>query len=136
LKRSKIQLFLNDKLTEGAIAFSYFSFERDIPLESGRAETEQDYHRILVYVNSMDLIKRAEENVGLWCGVTTIKFHNDLVSFGYRAYDKYENLVAAKLIPISNLCEVNIYSRLTSDMIAEQAKIKKSLSKEQAEELR
>jgi len=134
--RRKVQIYLNDKLTEGAIAFSYFSFERDIPVESQEAETQQDYHRILVYLNSTDLIKRIEQDIGLWKGVTKIAFTYDLVSFGYRAYDKYENLIVAKLIPISNLCEVNIFSRLTNDMIAEQAKIKKFLSKEQAKELR
>jgi hypothetical protein len=132
LKR-KVQVFLNDREIEGAIMFSYFSFEPDITEEQA---TEQDYHRILVYVNSMDLIKRIEQDTGLWRGVTTIKFDQNLATFGYAGYDKYDTLVITKIIPISNLCELNIFSRLTNDMVAEQAKIKKSLSKEQAEEMR
>jgi hypothetical protein len=144
LKRIKVQVYLNDKLVDGAIMFSYLSYEHDVQVPAGQEEQfEQEHHqcpflchRDLMRVWSTDLIRRIELKGGLWAGVTTIRFYNNLTCFGYDGYNKQNKLVIALMIPIANLVELHIYANLNDDTVAELAKRKKFLSKEAAEDLK
>jgi hypothetical protein len=143
MKQAKVKVYLNDKEVEGAIMFSYtvYDYNYDL-LPDQREQFERNYHQCpqschkdLVRIWSTDLIKRIEQKAGLWVGVTTIKFDNNLSTFGYSGYDKHDNLVIARMLPIANLVELNIYSNLTNDVIEDHTKQRKFLSKESIKEL-